>query len=290
MQMKWYKRDPAVALDGMSVLSLEERGAYNTILDLIYARDGAVDDDPRFIAGWLRCDVRVWNRIRRRLIALDKLYVRDGSLRNRKADVVVDEALRRADRRAEAGHINGIKSGASRRRNKELAEPNLQGETNIARARTRYIDSSLSEDGEESEVSKIRLTLSDYDFLSTDGSVMITAEEFEKLQADLSAISDLRAVVRHACRTWLAGIEPPERRKPRLIEWLRTKNVEKAGRKERAATSKAESAPSPQDGLTDRQRRFAADKEREAASERAIEFRRRQDEERRRRQEASHDT
>jgi hypothetical protein len=38
--MKWYKRDPNAALTGMASLKLEERGAYNTILHLIYATTG----------------------------------------------------------------------------------------------------------------------------------------------------------------------------------------------------------------------------------------------------------
>jgi len=41
-KVRWYKRDPNAALTGMAGLTLEERGAYNTILDLIYANDGAV--------------------------------------------------------------------------------------------------------------------------------------------------------------------------------------------------------------------------------------------------------
>jgi len=38
-QTRWYKRDPNAALEGMAVLTLEERGAYNTVLDLIYTHD-----------------------------------------------------------------------------------------------------------------------------------------------------------------------------------------------------------------------------------------------------------
>ena len=63
--MKWYLRDPNAALTGMASLTLEERGAYNTVLDLIYAHDGAVDDNDRFLAGWCRVDIRVWKRIQR---------------------------------------------------------------------------------------------------------------------------------------------------------------------------------------------------------------------------------
>ena len=38
--LKWYKRDPRAALAGMMKLTLEECGAYNKILDLIYLRGG----------------------------------------------------------------------------------------------------------------------------------------------------------------------------------------------------------------------------------------------------------
>ena len=61
--LKWYKRDPRAALTGMMSLSLEERGAYNTILDLIYIHDGALTDDPKFIAPWLNVDLRTLETI-----------------------------------------------------------------------------------------------------------------------------------------------------------------------------------------------------------------------------------
>ena len=47
--LKWYARDPRAALTGMMELTLEERGAYNTILDLIYCHDGEVVDDEIFL-------------------------------------------------------------------------------------------------------------------------------------------------------------------------------------------------------------------------------------------------
>ena len=93
--IKWYKRDPNAALTGMASLTLEERGAYNTVLDLIYAHGGAIDDDSKFIAGWLRVDVRVWRRIRRRLIEGGKLYANGPTLRNARADREVDAGQHR---------------------------------------------------------------------------------------------------------------------------------------------------------------------------------------------------
>ena len=109
--LKWYKRDPRAALHGMMKLTLEERGAYNTLLDLIYANDGAVDDDTRFIAGALGVDLRVWKRIRQRLIDLGKLYVKEGSLRNERADHEVLDALHRGLSAAEAGRVSAAKRG-----------------------------------------------------------------------------------------------------------------------------------------------------------------------------------
>jgi uncharacterized protein YdaU (DUF1376 family) len=118
-QIKWYKRDPSAALNGMMELDLQERGAYNTVLDLIYSRDGNLPDDDRFIAGWLRVDVRVWKRIKSTLIERGKLFVQEGLLRNERADVEVLAALSRvasasdaglASARSRGGKLNGTKN------------------------------------------------------------------------------------------------------------------------------------------------------------------------------------
>lgn len=108
-QIKWYKRDPEKALNGMMGLSLDERGAYNTVLDLIYHRDGKLPDDDRFLAGYMGVDVRVWRRIKARLIGLEKLSVIDGMIRDDVADVVVAEALRRLTSARDAGNTSAAK-------------------------------------------------------------------------------------------------------------------------------------------------------------------------------------
>lgn len=124
-QIKWYKRDPEAALRGMRKLSLEERGAYNTVLDLIYYHDGKLDDDDRFIAGYLGVDMRVWKRIKASLFKAGKLYSEAGLLRNEKADTVVDEALARVVAASYAGQVSAktkaAKSAADVKKNKHLA-------------------------------------------------------------------------------------------------------------------------------------------------------------------------
>jgi hypothetical protein len=101
--LKWYKRDPRAALIGMMELSLAERGAYTTVLDLIYVYDGALPDSPEMITGYLRVSPVAWGRIRTRLISAGKLYVHGGCLRNERADFEVEKALKRISSAAKAG-------------------------------------------------------------------------------------------------------------------------------------------------------------------------------------------
>ena len=119
-QLKWYKRDPDAALSGMMGLTLEERGAYNTVLDLIYTRDGKLPDDERFVSGWLGVDVRVWRRIKTRLIDLEKLSVRNGNIHNTRADAEVLAALSRVGSAQDAGRASArARTGKSELKNTE---------------------------------------------------------------------------------------------------------------------------------------------------------------------------
>jgi uncharacterized protein YdaU (DUF1376 family) len=83
--MKWYKRDPEAFAGGTAELSLEEVGAYTRIIDLIYSRDGNVPDDDMFLCRALRCDIRVWRRIRKRLIETGKVRTSGGLIVNLRA-------------------------------------------------------------------------------------------------------------------------------------------------------------------------------------------------------------
>jgi len=68
-----------------------------------------------------------------------------------------------------------------------------------------------------------RIAIEVWDFVSSDGSVIITAEEFAELERQCPSIRDVRRMVRAACRGWLRRV-PERRRKQMLIQWL----VEKA--------------------------------------------------------------
>lgn len=69
----FYRRDPSKALAGMVGLTLEERGVYNTVLDLLYSTWRPLEDDRSFIAGWCGAAPQKVNPIIRRLIEKGRL-------------------------------------------------------------------------------------------------------------------------------------------------------------------------------------------------------------------------
>ena len=90
--MKFYKRDPDRALSGMAEMTLEQRGAYNSILDLLYSRDGDVPDDDRRVARMITCHWREYARVKSELIALGKVWVEGGKLRAKRVQETIKEA------------------------------------------------------------------------------------------------------------------------------------------------------------------------------------------------------
>ena len=69
----FYRRNPSDALAGMIGMTLEERGVYNTVIDLLYSTWRPVEDNRAFIAGWCGCAVQKLNPIIDRLITRKKL-------------------------------------------------------------------------------------------------------------------------------------------------------------------------------------------------------------------------
>jgi uncharacterized protein YdaU (DUF1376 family) len=112
---RWHAREHKAALDGMLGLSLEERGAFNTVLDLIYDRGGPVPDDARWLAGWMGCSVKKWLILRERLVALGKLYVTpEGALSNGRAEIELERAAAARRTVAESGAKGGRKRAENR--------------------------------------------------------------------------------------------------------------------------------------------------------------------------------
>lgn len=107
--LPWYKRDPNAFLEGCSRsnLSLEEVGAYAILIDEMYRRGSPLVDDPRHGASILRCDVRVWYRIRASLIRKGKIYATSGGhLSNLRVEQELKAQYDMREQKARAGRAS----------------------------------------------------------------------------------------------------------------------------------------------------------------------------------------
>lgn len=78
----WYKRYPSDFIAGTLSMTLEQKGAYSMVLDLLYDRGGPIPDDSQHIARVCGCSTRKWNQLRAELLAMGKLVAMDGCLDN----------------------------------------------------------------------------------------------------------------------------------------------------------------------------------------------------------------
>lgn len=119
-KIRWYKREPDAVLGSYDELSLEEKGAAHTILDLIYARDGSCPADPRFLAHKFSptCSVRKAEGILKRLVRAGKFTVEGGEIFNREASHERETTMKRLW----DAKIAGL-SGAQKRWHNEQNQP-----------------------------------------------------------------------------------------------------------------------------------------------------------------------
>ncbi len=125
----WFKRYPDDFFKGTRALSIEARGAYNDILDLIYMNGGPIPDDDFQIACALRIKQRKWAPIRKELFAKEKLILRPEGISNLRAEEELKQratvhetyAKRIPERRAERRVLG---SSRARREQANRALPN----------------------------------------------------------------------------------------------------------------------------------------------------------------------
>lgn len=138
MSRPWFKFYGRDFRDGARVLAWDEKGVYVVLLSLMYDAGGAVRDDPQDIARALGCDVRMWTRVRKRLLDLSKIRLgSDGFLRNDRVEI--EEKSRRSlgEVREKSGRLGGQLSAKSRARalkSKETAEARASNLLAYARA------------------------------------------------------------------------------------------------------------------------------------------------------------
>jgi uncharacterized protein YdaU (DUF1376 family) len=123
--LPYHKRYHSDALAGFMSLTLEERGAYQTLLDMIYDRGGPLIDNERLLAGYMNCSVRKWRQLREDLIGKGKIRINsDGQITNRRAQKEIENQSKTSRKLIEAG----AKGGRTRAEKEKLSNENSGGE------------------------------------------------------------------------------------------------------------------------------------------------------------------
>jgi len=213
----WYKRYPQNALDGMRGLTLEETGAYNIILDLIYDRNGNLPDDDRFIAGWLRCAVQRWRRIKQRLVELGKLIIKNGLLTNARADkeLTTYEELRKCSQRA--GKASAEKRNKNNETESTVVKPlKTQNEKEEKQDSTVVVLDCATRGQSKPE--------NQQGFTNSDGTVSFTSAELIRIEIDFPHLVDPLGQITHLAEsTWMDRLIP-QGRKRAIVAKLRKDN------------------------------------------------------------------
>jgi len=102
--MPYHRRYHGDALHGYRGLTLEQRGAYTTLLDLIYDTGGPIDFNERWIAGHLDVTVNRAKKLVAELIELRKIFLTPrGQISNHRCELEIENALKISKKRAESG-------------------------------------------------------------------------------------------------------------------------------------------------------------------------------------------
>lgn len=93
--MPYHRRFHQDALQGYRKLDLEQRGAYSTLLDLIYDEGGPIDYNERWLAGELNCTVGKARKLISQLIELRKIYITSGGkISNHRCEQEIENSIK----------------------------------------------------------------------------------------------------------------------------------------------------------------------------------------------------
>jgi uncharacterized protein YdaU (DUF1376 family) len=253
-----------------TALDTEQHGAYLLLLMAYWIKGGPLPDDDKILATVAKISMWKWRKILRRVLQ-NFFQIEDGVWKHKRMDKEIEKAVKvggvTSKKARKAAQARWGKSDASRIPDADASstpeampgdaqsQPQSQSKNNSSSGLV-----SINPNTEQDAARESQRVLSNYDFLSDDGSVLITADEFKRLEADLPSIRNIRGIVRDACRRWLLEIEPTQR-KQALLSWLRKKHAETSQRQ----SLKRDDA--------DKRAAFAADRERREQADRALAIR-----------------
>lgn len=136
-KLPWYKANPRDFLEGTIGMSLELKGAYRIILDLIYLHDGNLRakeaEDLRYLAAHLGCSLRKCRAILEQLSACGKLEVGE-VISNKRAEKELEISRLSREKNAE-NHAGSSENNGLARQNKEYRNKKIKNKKSGSQAR-----------------------------------------------------------------------------------------------------------------------------------------------------------
>ena len=119
--LSWYKRQPAAYLGGVQGLTSKQHAVYSVVLDLIYVHGGYINNDPRWIAGWISdMGSSAVRTAIESLIECGKLQLEEGRLTQKRAKTEVKTERNQRETREKLASFAGKQSAKSRARSNEI--------------------------------------------------------------------------------------------------------------------------------------------------------------------------
>ena len=192
----WYPHYHNKFLTGTVELNLEERGAYITILDLLYSRLGNLNTkDDGFMARACNCRPQTWRRVRDALLAKGKLHYKpDGNLT---ANRVENELQTLRKRMGEPDLLKSVSSPVLSEIN-ELALHNNNNNNNNNNSTKKE-----KEEGPNGPSTPARNPNPGSEYVFEEGVIKLTKKDYEKLISAYAHINVPAALLSIGDSQWL---------------------------------------------------------------------------------------
>ena len=109
--MRWYQRDPQAFHTATIGWDEGLKGAYSTIIDLLYMTRGRLPDEAAYISVHIGCSKNKWTgTYRKQLLEREKIVLNDGYFTNSKAtEVIIDAGYEVAEIKTSPKHSENIR-------------------------------------------------------------------------------------------------------------------------------------------------------------------------------------
>ncbi len=137
--LDWYKREPQSYLGGVQGLSAKEHAVYSVVLDLIYVHGGKINNDPKWVSGWIS-DMGA-AAVRTAILSLvdrGKLFLDGDQISQKRAQYEAKTKSKLTESRRKSGEKGGKKSAELRaveKENNNLDEPIAGSDTQAEKIR-----------------------------------------------------------------------------------------------------------------------------------------------------------